>query len=125
MKSFHDGLKFECEKCKKRFDTKSGLTFHEEVHQLKENGLVFQCSECNVNFDWKASFRKHLRKFHDGKKIEPSMVLKEFLEDKHSVQLMEERENLNQDQMAKQLKKSQKPQKGMWIVRLERLKISC
>ena len=147
QQSKHEGKRYQCEKCDKRFTDKTNLdkhimSFHEEInvtvncekcnkslcknslsrhqewHQMKEEGLKFHCKECKTSYAVKSGFVRHLKDVHAGKKIEPVIVLSE------PESLTQNKISELKDVNDKSLKSNvlPKPKKGKWIVKLERLK---
>ena len=120
-KKWHEGQKFYCGKCDKSIDENYQRT-HKEWHDMKEEGLMFHCKECNTSYTMKANFFRHIGNVHAGKKIEPVIVLgesdSEALTQNKNSNPKEENEN------PKSIRSNvlPKPKKGMWIVKLKKLK---
>ncbi|XP_075213479.1 uncharacterized protein LOC142319743 isoform X2 [Lycorma delicatula] len=86
-KSFHMGVKFECEECKKRFTTKENFDLHQKVLGHSGEGIVKEldegsgdgskevesggklpCAICEKTFMSKQSYEIHLKAVHEGQK---------------------------------------------------------
>ena len=92
---------------------------------MNKGGLKFQCQNCDVTFSSKSNFSKHVRNLHPNNKIEPVIVLNKSNDLSNK--------NQNTDPKARKVPENQnssinpstilpKPEKGMWLVKLERLK---
>ena len=77
LESVHGGNQFDCNKCDKFFQDKTSLLRHVEVHSLKEQGLKLSCEECKRTYRSREAYNFHLKTNHNGRKIEPQMILDE------------------------------------------------
>ena len=59
ISSVHEGIKYDCEVCQKRYTSKNNLKYHMEV--AHENADLYKCEFCEKNFITKEGFRHHLK----------------------------------------------------------------
>ena len=105
LESVHGGNQFDCNKCDKFFQDKTSLLRHVEVHSLKEQGLKLSCEECKRTYRSREAYNFHLKTNHNGRKIEPQMILDEtasrdLANSKQAEELISDR--LNQENISDQ-----------------------
>ena len=65
-RAVHEGVKFPCTQCDKRFTHKGNLEEHKRaVHE----GVKFPCTQCDKRFTKKGYLEEHKRAVHEGVKF--------------------------------------------------------
>ena len=131
----HEGKyqRVHCKKCDKSFSNESNLYRHQKLHEMKEKGLKFHCKECKVSYTCKSNFTRHVNKEHTNNRLEPVIVLDEteFLKNQEETIDMPDKDHplptrtykeKSKEQKLSESKEKSKPKKGMWIVKLVKLK---
>ena len=119
----HGMKRFPCSQCGKTLKDKNALRKHQGLHTRKELGLRFSCGECKRSFTWKYNFHVHLKSFHNGKDIEPRMVVDESASKVGNLISRQDKCSDQEVELKTLTNISSKVKKGKWIVRLERLEI--
>jgi hypothetical protein len=59
----HEGVKYECEECGRRFNNKCNMVVHYKNVHLEEKH--FKCAKCGVQFSRKATLIRHIKTVHE------------------------------------------------------------
>jgi DNA-directed RNA polymerase subunit RPC12/RpoP len=62
-KAVHEGVKYECDECGRRFNNKSSMLRHIKVVHLEEKN--YKCAKCGVLFAIKGNLTNHIKTVHD------------------------------------------------------------
>ena len=114
IKASHEGKKYVCKLCDKTFSDQSYLKNHDRSYH-KGYRHKYQCEKCGKYLTSNANLRKHIVALHDEFKDLPNQV---------SITSQKSKVHVDQKPKTKQCKDLPKPKKGMWIVKLKRLKSS-
>ena len=106
------------------FISRNTLRNHYQHHEFKGQGLKIKCILCDKDFKVRNYFLQHLRIIHKGLKIEPEVVLDENEDLIPSEDIENEINSLPNSKSEQKKPISAKPKKGMWIVKLERIKVN-
>ena len=66
IRDFHSGLKYKCDHCDKELFSHKGMALHKASHHPDDNSSVYNCNLCSFTSLNQTSYRKHVKRFHNG-----------------------------------------------------------